>query len=563
MKKYLFLFSLLLSCFYLQAQIPAFQWAKRAGSLGHDYPSSVTTDNDGNIYVTGNFQGTVDFDPNAGVYNLTAPGIPADIFVLKLNPNGNLVWARNMGGIGNDNGNFIAVDANQNVYITGEFQDIADFDPDSANTYNLTSANGSHDAFVCKLNAQGNLSWAIALGNTSDDVGYGIDLDKVGNVYTTGFFEGTVDFDQGPNSFPLTSGIFADAFILKMDSAGNFIWAKSVGGLALERGRSISLKEDGFVNVMGVFQNDGDFDPGPNIYTMTSFGVYDIFMLKLDTAGNYIWAKQIGGPDYEEAHEMVADSSGNTYITGTFQGTSDFDPGTATYNLSAYQNTEDFFITKLNSAGDLNWVKVIGGSGSDHGYGIALDRYGYVYSTGYSFDTTDFDPGPNVYNLFPISSCTYINILDSAGSFVWSGMTDGQYADIGYDIALDPGSNIFTVGTFMDTSDFDPGAGVFNMVANGNTHFDIFIQKMKSIGTGMNNVQTHDGISIFPNPSTGNLTIEMPSNHSEQYSIIDLLGQCVLKGNTTGKILNLNFEFLNDGIYILQISNKSYKIVKN
>ena len=223
-----------------------------------DYPSSVTTDNDGNIYVTGNFQGTVDFDPNAGVYNLTAPGIPADIFVLKLNPNGNLVWARNMGGIGNDNGNFIAVDANQNVYITGEFQDIADFDPDSANTYNLTSANGSHDAFVCKLNAQGNLSWAIALGNTSDDVGYGIDLDKAGNVYTTGFFEGTVDFDQGPNSFPLTSGIFADAFILKMDSAGNFIWAKSVGGLALERGRSISLKEDGFVNVMGVFQNDGD-----------------------------------------------------------------------------------------------------------------------------------------------------------------------------------------------------------------------------------------------------------------------------------------------------------------
>lgn len=86
---------------------------------------------------------------------------------------------------------------------------------------------------------------------------------------------------------------------------------------------------------------------------------------------------------------------------------------------------------------------------------------------------------------------------------------------------------------------------------------------MKSIGTGMNNVQTHDGISIFPNPSTGNLTVEMPSNHSEQYSIIDLLGQCVLKGNTTGKVLNLNLEFLNDGIYILQISNQSYKIVKN
>ena len=563
MKKYLLLFVILQSCLHLQAQIPAFQWAKRVGSLGHDYPSSVTTDNAGNVYVTGNFQSTVDFDPNSGVYNLTAPGIPADIFVMKLNANGNLIWARNMGGTGNDNGNFIAVDADQNVYITGDFQDIADFDPDSANTYNLTSANGSHDAFICKLNAQGNLSWAIALGNTSDDVGYGIDLDKACNVYTTGFFEGTVDFDQGPNTYPLTSGIFADAFILKMDSSGNFIWAKGVGGLALERGRSISLKEEGFVNVMGVFQNDGDFDPGPNIVTLTSFGVYDIFMLKLDTAGNYIWAKQIGGPDYDEANEMIADSLGNTYVTGTIQGTTDFDPGAASLNLSSYLSTQDFFITKLNSSGDLAWVKLIGGSGSDHGYGIALDRYGYVYSTGYSYDTTDFDPGPNVYNLYPRSSCSYINILDSTGNFVWSGMTDGLYADVGYDIALDPNSNIFTTGTFMDTSDFDPGAGVFNMVASGNTHFDIFIQKMKSIGTEITEYKRLDGITIFPNPGTGNVTLEIASSIPENYLITDLLGQCVLKGVTTGRSSQLNLENLKAGIYILQIRNQTCKIVKH
>jgi hypothetical protein len=168
---------------------------------GNVLAQKVVTDSSGNVYTTGFFSGTVDFDPGAGTANLTSAGSD-DSFISKLDSGGNYVWAKQLGGISAELAIGISVDSSGNVYTTGTFQGTADFDP-GAGTANLTSAGGD-DSFISKLDSSGNYVWAKQLGSTGADVAYGVSVDSSGNVYTTGFFSGTVDFDPGAGTANLT-----------------------------------------------------------------------------------------------------------------------------------------------------------------------------------------------------------------------------------------------------------------------------------------------------------------------------------------------------------------------
>jgi len=170
----------------------------------------------GNVYTTGYFGGTVDFDPGAGVFNLISAGVQ-DIFVSKLDASGNFIFAKAMGGTGSDFGRSIAMDASGNIYTTGEFNSAtADFDP-GAGVFNLPSV-GSYDAFVSKLDVSGNFLWAAAMGGTNGDGGYSLAVDALANVYTTGAFQLTVDFNPSAGVFNLTSAGSNDIFVHKMAS---------------------------------------------------------------------------------------------------------------------------------------------------------------------------------------------------------------------------------------------------------------------------------------------------------------------------------------------------------
>ncbi|MBN4066110.1 SBBP repeat-containing protein, partial [Candidatus Amoebophilus asiaticus] len=186
---------ILFSIFYLQwamAFAQTYEWAKGMGDTLSDYGNSIAVDGSGNIYITGNFQGTTDFDPGTGTANLTSAGL-WDIFFAKYDSGGNYVWAKGIGGLGWDNGLGLALDDTGNVYITGYFQDTADFDPGAGTVY-LTSA-GGEDIILAKYDTDGNYVWAKGIGSTNDDFGYGIALDVSGNVYITGYFQDTTDFD--------------------------------------------------------------------------------------------------------------------------------------------------------------------------------------------------------------------------------------------------------------------------------------------------------------------------------------------------------------------------------
>jgi hypothetical protein len=373
-----------------------FVWAKSMGGTAYDEAYGIAVDSNGNVYTTGQFNGTVDFDPGVGTSNLTSVG-QSDIFVSKLDTNGDFVWAKSMGGWSWDYGYSIAVDSNGNVYTTGYFQQDVDFDP-GTDTY-ILSETGMPDIFVSKLDSSGNFVWAKSMGGPSSlDYGNVITIDASGNVYTTGIFQGTVDFDPGVSVANLASAGDRDIFVSKLDSSGNYVWAKSMGGTASDSGINIAIDSGGNVYTTGRFQGTADFDPGAGLSNLTSTGGSDIFVSKLDSSGNFIWAKGMGGTAYDSGYSIVVDSGGNVYTTGEYDGTADFDPGTGIATL-ACSGLSDIFISKLDSSGNFVWIRRMGGSGSDWANDIALDSSDNMYTTGYFEGTADFNPSAGMTNL--------------------------------------------------------------------------------------------------------------------------------------------------------------------
>ena len=383
-----------------------FGWAKKIGGGYSDCALSITLDNYGNIYTTGSFQGTVDFDPGAGNYFLTSAslGYP-DIFISKLDSNGNFLWAKILGGFDTDQGTSITTDNNGNVYTTGGFQNSVDFDPGTG-TYFLSAASaGYNDIFILKLDSGGNFLWAKKVGSTNNDYGASIIIDNNGNSYITGGFQNAVDFDPNFGIYTLTSVGLRDVFILKMDSVGNFLWAKNIGGPDYDSGKKIKVDSKKNVFVIGEYRNTVDFDPDSGTFNLISDGGSDIFISKLDSNGGFVFAKSFGGINSDYGNSNFVDDFGSIYSTGVFNGTVDFDPGSSTYYLQS-NGSSDFFISKLDSSGNFVWAKVVGGTGDEYGLSISVSSNGKVYVTGSFQSVVNFNS--------PASSNLNSNGLDDA-----------------------------------------------------------------------------------------------------------------------------------------------------
>ncbi len=324
-------------------------WAKQIGGTEATWGYSVTVDSSGNVYMTGKFGGTADFDPGDGVANLTSAG-NYDVFVSKLNALGNFVWAKRFGGIDHDVGESVKVDSFGNVYTTGRFlRSEADFDP-GAGTANLAPA-GEWDVFVSKLDASGNYEWAKRFGGTADDMGYSVAVDSLGNVYTTGNFNGSADFDPNAGTANLSSAGFMDVFVSKLDASGNYVWAKRFGGTGDDYGYSVALDSLDNVLTTGHLGGLADFDPNAGTANLSSAGYGDVFVSKLDASGNYVWAKRFGGTSTDYGTSVAVDASNNVFTTGQFTGTVDFDPGDGVASLTVVGG--HVFVSKLNALGNI------------------------------------------------------------------------------------------------------------------------------------------------------------------------------------------------------------------
>jgi hypothetical protein len=510
-------------------------WAKQIGADAQDQGRSITVDASGNVYTAGTFSDTVDFDPGIGNYFLTSTGLD-DVFISKLDSLGNFMWAGSWGWLNFDLGLSITVDTNRFVYSTGLFQGTADFDP-GVGVFNLTAS--GLDGFVVKMDAStGSLVWAKQFPFESSAIA----VDPNGNVITVGRQNGS-------------------AFLSKLDASGNPVWTKEFATQSGDCGAS-SLVLDALGNIYttGFFIDTVDFDPGLGTYNLVGEYYGDAFICKLDAGGNFQWAKQLSGNGNEYGATIALDASGNVYTSGVLNATADFDPGVGTYNLSsAGIGNSDGYISKLNSSGDFVWAKQLGGAIGSSLFisSIVLGADNNVYSIGNFSQTVDFDPGTGTNNL--TSSGPYdvfISKLDNNGNFISTLQFAGSGFAEGRSLVLDNVGNIFATGNFKATTDFDPLAGVFNLTSNGAD--DIFIIKLQNEfdnTTSINEDSWTSKINLYPNPTTSALTIESDKIFKNANIIVrNAVGQEIFRetySSTNNITFNLNGE---PGMYFVEIN---------
>ncbi len=473
--------------FHIQAQNLQLDWAISEGGISFDMGTAIDTDTDGNVYIVGNYTDTVDFDPGTGSSQLTNHGI-SSMFIQKLDPEGNLIWVKSIGGIGSSSitGNSLHIDQNNDVYITGEFLETIDFNPNES-VFNLTSV-GWRDAFILKLANNGNFQWAHSYGDETDDNGWSITTDDSSNVYISGRFQGIVDFDSGNSTINQTSAGM-DLFVLKLNTLGEYIWVKTVGksgenGIIL--GYGVAIGSTGDVYVTGNFTHTIDFDPDSTVYnlstydTINNFGLQqDIFILKLNNNGEFLWVKSTTGSDVNsasKARNIKLDNQDNIFVNGYYSQTLDFDPSNNTYILTSTNSTSNF-IWKLNSNGDFQWVKSYSIDNLDDVNTFDLDNNGNVYISATYQDIKDMDPNSTTF--FLSSSGVedfYLVKLHNNGNFISAISTEEAGYIAPSDIAIDNVGNIAITGFYTFICDFDPGLDTFNLTSNGNS--DIFVVKL-------------------------------------------------------------------------------------
>lgn len=549
---------------FLYAQNPTFEWVSQIGGTGSELVKSITTDNEGNVYTTGSFQNTVDFDPGEGSLNFTAVGW-SDIFIQKLDTNGNLMWAKHYGAPGTNLGTGIITDALGNVYATGQFENTVTFDPDNP-TSTLTSF-GMADIFLLKLDAAGNFLWVKQMSGTNYDANNAITLDPEGNIYTTGHFSGTADFDPSSEIVNLTAIRNNDVFVQKFDNNGNLLWVKQMGGRGFEYGISIKTDASGNVYTAGYFQNTVDFDPGSGVVDLTSNGKFDVFVQKLDPSGEFLWAKQVGGTGDDRVHQMTIDNNANIYLTGFFEGTVDFDPGNETLNYTS-NGLKDIFILKLNTDGDYLWAKQFGGTSDDEGMSIVTTTTGDLFASGHFKDTVDFNPaeGNAIFTTGYFEDILILH-LNSDGNFLWVKQYGGVMDDRGLVLTTDGDDSLYSTGTFRTTVNFDPGESDAELTSNG--LYDIYILKLGIETLGITESNITEDLRIYPNPTKGKFSIEFSTlQTSVNVKLYALSGQLLMEKRFQD-LKNLPFEIRQaDGIYLLELKdgqgrNATIKLAKN
>ena len=473
MKKITLLLLLAISATAL-SQSNSFEWAK---SFAHNNTkrssnSAIAVDTAGNVYSTGYFQGTVDFDPGAGVFTLTS--LNYNMYVTKLDASGNFVWAKAIPGNNDLFGERITLDKWANIYVSARVP------KDSYGT-----------VMLMKLNNDGDILWTKDFKTPHDTINgfssaYSLKADSLGNVYVTGNFRGTIDFDPGPDSMKLSTSNIQDfdIFISKLDSAGNYVFVKQIGGDQTEIAIEIAL-DSANIYITGSFGGTVDFDPGVGSMNLTS-KYSDVFISKFTLSGDFVWAKSLvsSTSSYSQATSISLDPAGNIYATGIISGagTIDFDPGPGTWNVNYTGTTEYTYLLKLANNGGFAWVKPLitdPSSNANASYSCVRNgKDGGIYLSGsFSGSEVDLDPGPAIFGVK--LSNNFLLKLDALGDFITAKPLVSESMATIADIEVDESENVYSSGSFFGQGDFDPSEKKYHIFQLGENQ-NAFIQKLKA-----------------------------------------------------------------------------------
>lgn len=478
-KALFFCLAALLFCWGLGAQVPMWMWANGAGGSGNDACNDVVCDSLGNLYVTGNFQGSAGFGDDIA----TSYG-DYDIFVAKLDTEGDWEWVATAGGFGIDSGIALNLDDEGNLYAAGGFSASAFF-----GSTTLTSV-GNQDVFVAKLDTDGNWLWAKRAGWTGYDIAYEIDTDPQGNVYITGWFTNSGEFGE----IFIIGGGNEDIYMAKLDSYGNWLWAINAPGADFGSALGLCLSETGYAYVSGSFMGSVQFG-GTNL---TSAGSKDIFIAKSDNQGNWLWAKQAGATGEDYGYGVATDQDSHVLLTGVFQEYAIF----AQIPLAGNGSYEGY-VAKTDSLGNWLWAQSMGGSGLDCGYGVCLDDDANCFVTGFYSGSAEFGD----VTLTSLGGWdVYIAKLSSNGVWNWVKPAGGPNSDCSWDIVQDRNAKTYIAGYYQGSFGFD------GLALNGAGGNDAFVAALSP------EVGTDDPVNVpppwqatltaWPNPSRGNCELQ-------------------------------------------------------
>lgn len=449
MKRIAVLLFVCFMCCFLSVESFEWQWVDSAGGDISDRGRDIITDSEGNAYVTGFFHRVITFG------NITLTGFSwwaPSVFIAKSDSSGNWLWAVAAGGSMGARGSALALDSEGNLYISGHF-----YDTITIGTTTLISS-GSADIFVAKLNSNGIWQWAVRAGSTSYCYGNGLAVDSDDNLYLSGSFTDTADFGD----FSVTSMGGQDIYLAKLDTDGNWLWVRRGGGSQTASGTEVALDSNDNIYISGNFYGSGFF--GNTL--LTSNGITDVFIAKLNGNGEWIWAESGGGPNMNTVYSIAVDTEDYVYIGGRFRSTASFGN---TELISA--GSSDAFVAKIDSAGNWQWASRAGGPDSCDAYGLAVDSDNNVYVTGGFTGISDF--GDTVLNNIVANWNLFIAKMDSDGNWLWAeraGHYDGT--DSGFSIAPDNMGNVYLTGWFTGSALF----GTSLLHSEGED--DIFVAKI-------------------------------------------------------------------------------------
>lgn len=521
-------------------QTPNWIWAKSAGSTGSENGNSTTTDALGNVYVTGSFNSpTITF----GVTLLTNLG-NNDIFLVKYDPSGDVIWAKSAGGTGNDFSSSIATDSSGNVYVSGGY----DSPTINIGATTLTNAGGT-DIMVIKFDASGNILWAKDEGGTGIEYSQGIAADVSGNVYITGgYASSTITF--GATTLNNAGGFgAADVFIVKYDASGNVLWARGAGGTTFDnKGQGIATDASGNVYVTGYFDHPSITFGSVTVYDHGGLGtIYDLFLVKYDASGNVLWAKGAGSQGDDRGYSVTTDPSGNVYVTGGTNYTITI--GTTTLYNAGGQN---IFIIKYGATGNLLWANGAGGTGNDYCQSCTADASGNLYVTGYyNSPSITFGASPLLVNADGWGT-TYDMFLvkyDVSGNVLWAISEGGGFGDDrGNSATTDSNGNVYVTGG----TNANITLGATTLTNAGGS--DMFIAKL-GITTGIADNNFNNEVSLYPNPTKGLLYLSKNYN----VTLTDLTGKIITKEQNANTIDISNHLA---GMYFLLLTDNKGQIVQ-
>jgi len=419
-------------------------WSKRFGDAGEQWASCIAVDTAGNVIVAGQFWSTIDF--GGGV--LASTGME-DIFIAKFDSAGNHLWSKRFGDAEHQYAFGIAVDESGSVIVTGEFMGTVDFGGGV-----LTSA-GFYDIFIAKFSSDGSHLWSKRFGDDDLQFSRDVDVDASGNTFAAGYFSGTVDFGGGT----LSSSVYTDVFSAKLDPGGAHLWSKDFGDTDYQYAAGVAIDASGNVIIVGRFAGSVNFGGT----TLTSAGMYDVYVAKFDPNGTHLWSKRFGDLSSQTVMAVAVDALRNVIVAGYFSGAIDFGGGAITSAGNA-----DVFAAKLDPGGAHLWSKRFGDASNQYATSVAVDASDNIIIGGHFGGSVNFG-GKALTSEGDMD--IFIAKLGSDGSHILSGCFGNENAQEISSIEVDAAGNMIITGQFYGAVNF----GGSTLASAGER--DVFIAK--------------------------------------------------------------------------------------